>query len=464
MALNDTVFDLNRIHTFEVLGKRFVYDINSAHCFEIDGLTCDILNTSEAGGPEEIVSKLSHVYGREKVALALSELLQLSTEGDLFSKEETTNITGDDVVEFLILHVTRDCNLRCRYCFQGNDAYRSKRQPMSKDIGVKAIELLIGQSEGRKRTAIGFSGGEPLLNFDLIRHLVQYARARSVELGREFDFQITTNGVLLTEDVVAFLDDNDFRVDISIDGSRELHDEVRTFPGEERSFDIVFGNALRLLERRIGKRTTVQMVLSRSNLNLFEELLTLFGYGFPRIVVNPVVLPGRNDLSIRASDLAGMRSSYDSFVESYVKLIRQGASPQFANLVEIMKMLHFGQVKNCLCGAGVKRIVVSPDGVVYPCHMLDDAEDYRMGSVFDGLDERTQSAWAQSRNIGTIEECRSCWARYLCGGGCRAIGYCLERKLRQPLFPFCEFKKMDIERAVYAYSELGETTFNRLLA
>lgn len=458
------MFDIERIHIFEVLGKKFVYDIRTCNAFEIDDLSYDILNISDVLTGDEIVTRLSTTYGRKNVELALSELVMLSDEGDLFSKEESATPDSDDMLNFLTLHVTRSCNLRCKYCFQGHEDHGTKIPPMSCDVGKRAVDLLIKESNGRKGLTLAFSGGEPLLHYDLIKYLVKYVKSREIEFEKRFYFQITTNGVLLGKEIIEFLDDNDFRVDISIDGSRDMHNKVRTFPGEEGSFDVVIRNALRLLELPIWKKTTIQAVLTSGNLNIFEELPSLFNLGFPRIAVNPVIFPSGDDLSIRTCDLVKAESYYDTFVKYYTQLLRKGVYPQFTNLIGTIRMLHSGKIRTHMCGAGVKRIIVAPDGYIYPCHILDGAEEHKMGSVFTGLDEKKRKAWVLSRDINTDEECRKCWARYLCGGGCRAIGYCLEGKLYQPLSPFCEYRKMDIERAIYVYSELDQGSINRLLA
>jgi len=455
------MFDLAKIHAFEVLGKKFVYDTGTCHAFEIDDVCHDILERAGRFCEEDMISQLSDAYGREKTEIALRELAALSEQG----RRDNQNAPAfDEALNFVILHVTRSCNLRCKYCFQGNGTNGNGAFLMGREVGTTAIDLLIEASGPRKSIAVGFSGGEPLLNFELIKHIVEHARAREREVGKRFHFQITTNGVLLKSEIVSFLDDNDFSVDISIDGSGDMHDKARIFQDGDGSFNAAMEGALRLLDKPIGKNTTIQTVLFRDNRSVFETIPTLFDLGFPRVVVSPVILPGDSELAIHEGGLTEVMKYYDAFVSHYVRRIRRGGCGQLTNLVDVIRKLHLDEPRKHMCGAGVKRVVVAPDGKLYPCHMFDGADALQMGSVLTGIDETMRKTWVRSRDIDSHAQCRDCWAKHLCGGGCRAIGYCLDGSLAQPPSPFCDFKKADIERAIYTYSELDEGSVDRLLS
>lgn len=459
------MLDVGRMRAFEVLGRHLLYDAGTNQAFAIDELCHDLVRAAMAARSQnDIVSLLARTHRRSAIEAALSELDALGDASCHFEQEESPGNRDHEPLGFVILLATADCNLRCMYCFRHRNEASRGGADMDEEVGRKAVDILMRASGPRQRVMLGFSGGEPLLRPDLVARIVEYSKAEAAKFGKSCQFQMTTNGVLLSNDVVRFLNENDFVVDVSIDGPREMHDRARISEDLGGSFDHAMAGALRLLELPIGKRASLQAVLSGANLALFRELPTLFALGFRRIAVTPVALPGESELSVDNAGLEEVRAHYDAFLDAYLSMIQRGGSARLANLVDVLMLLCTGGRKDQMCGAGVARVAVAPNGDIYPCHLLEGAEAFKMGTVFTGVDGQKRRQWVLSRSIAAAPTCRECWARHLCGGGCRAIGHGLEGTLSQPPVPFCEMKKMDIERAIYVLSELDAESMDRLLA
>lgn len=455
--------DVSGIHRFEIMGKRFVCDINSATPFEIDRLTWDVMDLIGDMDSRQIIDKLGNSYPKDEIISVLSDLDRLQNESELFTPVKAGEDSSSDIdtpLSIIILQITHGCNLRCKYCYA--DFVKHGRAPvyMSEEVGERAIDFFIENSGARKVVKVSFFGGEPLLNFKLMKHLVQYARSR--EKGKEFRFDITTNGVLLTEEVIKYLSDNDFRMIISFDGPEKIHDDVRVFPSGRGSHRIILENIKKAMAFPIWNRTTIRGTFTNRHLEISKQIDYLFDQGFRNISVEPAEEELENPYAIREEHLPGLAREYQQSVRSYLQRIRNGKASYFFHFIDTLKQIKFRRLKQDVCGAGMGYIAISYDGDIYPCHRLDGLEEWKIGDVFNGIEEEKRKIWKTTRDVDSNEICRACWAKYLCGGRCRANSILLSGDIMKTYPLTCELTKTRVKNAIWLYTELGEDALGTL--
>ncbi len=446
------------VHSFKMNGTSIVMDSNSGAVSVIDDMTLAMLqelgNTAPKGElPQSMVDKLSG-YSVEELSEAWQELLELTEEGILFAEDPYEEIAAsrpnrDSVVKAMCLHVAHDCNLRCRYCFADTGSYEGPRGLMSAEVGKQAIDYLIKASGHRTNLEVDFFGGEPLLNFDVVKEIVEYARSVEKDHGKNFRFTITTNGILLDEAKKEYINREMGNIVLSIDGRKEVNDTMRCRVDGTGSYDAIVGRFQDMAESRNQDNYYVRGTFTRKNLDFKEDVLHLADLGFKQISVEPVVADPSMDYMLREEDLPTLFQQYEELAAEYVKRKKEGNGFQFFHFMIdltggpcILKRLTG-------CGAGHEYVAVSPEGDIYPCHQFVGDESMKLGNVKEqGLKQEISDVFRAS-NVYTKPACKDCFAKFYCSGGCPANAVQYGGGINDPLPLSCALMKKRMECALY---------------
>jgi len=453
------------IHKYRMHGTNIVLDVNSGAVHIVDDVAFEILDIYDQTD-EQIIDVLSKKYDRDEISTALAELRELEAAGQLFSEdiyEEQLSLheainEAQPVVKALCLHIAHDCNLRCRYCFASTGDFGVKRTLMPASVGKKAIDFLIEKSGARRNLEVDFFGGEPLLNFDVVKETVMYALERQKETGKNFRFTLTTNAMLLNEDHKKFINEYMGNLVLSLDGRREVNDRMRIRADGRGSYDTILPRAKDMAESRGQDNYYVRGTFTRENLDFSKDVLHLADLGFKQISVEPVVAAKDSGFDLRREDLPVLFKEYEDLALEYVK--RHKESRGF-NFFHFMIDLQEGPciVKRMKgCGSGHEYLAVTPEGDLYPCHQFVGMEQFKMGNVNDSFDvDDSIRSMFRKQNIYTTESCRKCWARFFCSGGCAANAYQFNGCLDKPYDIGCELEKKRVECALWAKAVEAES-------
>jgi uncharacterized protein len=433
------------VHTFEVDKQFYAYDVESGSLHLLDGLAFRLLKNDES---------VSSDFSAEEIKTAQAEIAALMDNGSLEgAAPENVALRKTDVVKSLCLHICHDCNLRCRYCFADEGAYKGKREMMSFETGKAAIDFLIRNSGNRKNLEIDFFGGEPLMNFEVLKHIVEYGKAQAAKCGKVFKFTTTTNGVLLTKKVSDYLNAEMDNVVLSLDGRKEVNDSVRKTVNGKGSFDIIKDNFLYFKSIRGDKSYFVRGTYTAENLDFRKDVLFLNDLGFDQISVEPVVLDGVHPLAITEKDLPALTAEYEALTKEYLDRRRTDKWFSFFHFVVHLEDGPCCQKRLTGCGAGGEYLAVSPGGEIYPCHQFVGDKNYLLGNVFESALDVINKAGFESCNILSKPACQGCWAKYHCGGGCNANAVHFENDRNVPHKIGCELMKKRLECALHVYAK-----------
>lgn len=458
------------VHVYKQGGLNIAYDVNSGSLHLLDNKTYDFIkemidfqknNPESIDIPDLVLSGTGKGLSAAEKEEVLAELGELQRENILFSEELEELVPkypDKPIIKALCLHVAHDCNLRCKYCFAGTGPFGGSRALMDLETGKKAIDFLLEHSGHRDRCEVDFFGGEPLLNFGVVKELVSYGKKASVAAGKKIKFTLTTNAVLLDKEVSDFLEREDISVVLSFDGRREVHDRMRSYPGGRGSYDVIVAKILDFIKKRpdsspyaVGKYYYVRGTYTRFNTDFYKDALHMADMGISRVSLEPVVACPEEDYALREEDLAGIKESYDILGEKILEYKKKGKEFTFfhfnAGLAE-GPCLH---KRLSGCGAGHEYVAVSPEGDIYPCHQFVGQENYKLASLHDTpvkLREEIVEAF-RNAHIYSKQECRSCWARFSCSGGCHASNTAFSGELTR-VYPLgCELQKKRLEVAYY---------------
>ena len=441
------------------LGVHIAVDVNSGAVHVLDALTCDLLSAlaeRDASGalldgplPEELAAALPQ-YDGAHLSEAWAELRELKGEGLLFEaddyidRDKAADLQQQALVKALCLHVSHDCNLRCRYCFAGTgDFGTGRRMTMDVDTAKKAIDFVIAKSGGRRNIEVDFFGGEPLMAMDTVKATVEYARSIEKEHNKCFRFTITTNGVLLNDENIEYINREMFNAVLSMDGRREVNDQLRPTVNGKGSYDVIVPKFKKLIAGRGTKDYYLRGTFTRLHLDFAEDVKALAAIG-RNVSVEPVVGKREDPYALQEEDLPALKAEYERLAE-YLK-----DHPE-TNFFHFNVDLSQGPcvIKRLRgCGAGCEYVAVTPDGDIYPCHQFVGSEDYKLGSVYDGSFDKELSGRFAALNIYTREECRSCWARFYCSGGCSASNLLVNGDIKKPHKVGCELERKRLECAI----------------
>jgi uncharacterized protein len=449
------------VHTFSINGLNFAVDGNSGSIHMLDDLSFKMLSGMQSGMQgliplDGVIERFKAVYSYEEIKEAYDEIESLKNQGLLFSSlqslENMFPAKEDSMgIKALCLHVSHDCNLNCEYCFASRGDYKSGRSLMTRDVALRAIDYLVENSAGRCNIEIDFFGGEPLMNFDTVVKAVNYGKVLENKKGKKFYFTITTNGTLLDDEKISFINEYMDNVVISIDGRKKIHDPIRSDRAGRGTYDKIVPLAKKLVSTRYGKSYFIRGTFTSRNKDFSNDIMHLANLGFKEISIEPVVGSG-DALFIREQDVQDILEEYEKFAVEYLKLLRQGNSFRFyhfnLNLYEgpcVYKRI-------AACGAGFEYLAVSPEGHLYPCHQFVGQKDFIMGDIFNGINEDTRSVKLKNmfmeNSILTKEKCMDCWAKLFCSGGCHANAWYSNGDISKPNEIACTLQKKRIECAI----------------
>ena len=441
------------VHQYKNNGYDIVLDVNSGAIHVVDDVTYDVIALYEGHTREEIVNSLRERYPETEVEEALDEVQMLVDNEELFTKDTYENYIMDfkkrpTVVKALCLHIAHDCNLACQYCFAEEGEYHGRRALMSFEVGKKALDFLIANSGNRRNLEVDFFGGEPLMNWQVVKDLVAYGREQEKLHDKKFRFTLTTNGVLLNDEVMEFCNREMGNVVLIIDGRNEVHDKMRPFRKGAGSYDLIVPKFQQFAESRHQDKYYVRGTFTHYNLDFSEDVLHLADLGFKQISVEPVVAEPKEPYAIREEDLPKLFEEYDKLA---VEMIRRHKSGEDFNFFHFMIDLEGGPcVAKRLsgCGSGTEYLAVTPWGDFYPCHQFVGNEKFLLGNVDEGILNTDIRDEFKCCNVYAKEKCRKCFARFYCSGGCAANAYNFSGDICGAYDIGCELQKKRIECAI----------------
>ena len=447
------------VHQYKNNGYDIVLDVNSGAIHVVDDVTYDVIemyaareNVADAS-EEEIVTALSGKYGKEEVEEAIDEVQTLIKNEELFTKDTYENYMMDfkkrpTVVKALCLHIAHDCNLACRYCFAEEGEYHGRRALMSFETGKKALDFLIANSGNRRNLEVDFFGGEPLMNWQVVKDLVAYGREQEKIHNKNFRFTLTTNGVLLNDEIMEFANKEMGNVVLSIDGRKEVHDHMRPFRKGAGSYDLIVPKFQKFADSRNQDKYYVRGTFTHNNLDFSNDVLHLADLGFKQISVEPVVAQPTEDYAIREEDLPQLYEEYDKLAAEMVKRHKNGNDFNFFHFMIDLEGGPCVAKRLSGCGSGTEYLAVTPWGDFYPCHQFVGNEKFLLGNVDEGIKNTEIRDEFKCCNVYAKEKCRKCFARFYCSGGCAANAYNFSGDICGAYDIGCELQKKRIECAI----------------
>ena len=443
------------IHKFKLSGFNILLDVNSGGVHIIDDLTYDLLDNVEPpfekDCPQEVVNKLSKLYDPNDIKECYDEIVELYNEKILFSEDDYEKFAKYSVpspVKAMCLHIAHDCNLRCKYCFASTGDFGVGRKLMTYETGKKAIDFLIEKSADRQNLELDFFGGEPLMNWEVVKQIVLYARKREKECGKKFRFTVTTNGLLLDDEKIDFINKEMSNVVLSIDGRKEVNDRMRVRVDGSGRYDKITENFRRLVEKRGDKEYYVRGTYTKYNLDFSEDVMHLYELGFDQISVEPVMADPKEPYAITESDLPRIFREYEILADKLQKVYEEG---KFVNFFHFMIDLDQGPcaIKRLRgCGCGNEYVAITPDGDIYPCHQFVGIEKFKMGNLDNGTFDLDMKAYFAASHIYSKPECKKCWAKFYCSGGCNANNFLYEGDIHNAHKLSCEIQKKRLECSI----------------
>ena len=456
------------VHLYKNNGMNIVLDVESGAVHVVDGISYDMIGLlSDAGigaRDDEAEKKRDDIFAKMKsdhpsisddeLIEVYDEIMELVDSGDLFTEDTYRDRVIDytkrpTVVKALCLHIAHDCNLSCKYCFAEEGLYHGKKaELMSYEVGKQALDFLVEASGSRHNLEVDFFGGEPLLNWQVVKDLVAYGRSIEAEHDKHFRFTLTTNGVLLTDEVMEFVNREMDNVVLSIDGRKEVHDYMRPFQRGDGSYDIIVPKFKKLADSRDQDRYYVRGTYTRYNKDFSEDVLHLAELGFKQISVEPVVAPEDEQYALREEDLPELFDQYDRLAAEMIE--RAGSDREF-NFFHFMIDLEGGP---CVykrlsgCGSGTEYLSVTPDGSLFPCHQFVGNEGMQVGDVWHGVTNTDLVTEFKGCNVYSRPKCSDCFAKYYCSGGCAANAYHFTGDIRGNYEVGCELQKKRVECAI----------------
>ncbi len=450
------------VHQYKNNGYNIVLDVNSASVHVVDDVVYDIIELfNQSKTDDEIFAALSGRYGQETVREALLECRQLITAGVLFSDDAYQDAAlqvkaHKTVVKALCLHIAHDCNLACKYCFAGEGEYHGKRSLMSFEVGRKALDFLIAHSGSRRNLEVDFFGGEPLLNWQVVKDLVLYGREQEKLHDKKFRFTLTTNGVLLNDEIMEFCNREMSNVVLSLDGRKDVHDAMRPFPNGKGSYDLIVPKFQKFADSRGQERYYVRGTYTRNNLDFCEDVLHYADLGFRQISMEPVVAAPEEPYALQWEDLPKLFDEYDRLAKEMVEREKAGKGFTFFHFMIDLSGGPCVYKRMAGCGSGTEYLAVTPWGDLYPCHQFVGNEAFLLGNVDEGIKREDIVEEFQSCNVYTREKCRNCFAKFYCSGGCSANSYLFHGTIHDVYDLGCELERKRVECAIMIKAALAE--------
>lgn len=455
------------IHQYKLLGYNIVLDICSGSVHAVDELAYDIISMFEQNDTAAIVAALSGKYegvSDGEIAECCGQIAELKAQGQLFTEDTFEPMAGDlkaktsGVIKALCLHIAHTCNLNCSYCFASQGKYHGERALMSYEVGKRALDFLIENSGSRRNLEVDFFGGEPLMNFDVVKRLVEYARSIEKEKGKNFRFTLTTNGVLVDDDVIDFADREMSNVVLSLDGRKEVHDRYRVDYAGNGSWDKIVPKFQRFVEARGGKNYYMRGTFTHANPDFLEDIKTMLDLGFSELSMEPVVAADDDPAALTEADKPIVMKQYEQLAELMLERDKEGKPFTFYHYMIDLKGGPCIYKRISGCGSGTEYMAVTPWGDLYPCHQFVGDEKFKLGDIWHGVDNTAVQDEFASCNVYAREECRDCWAKLYCSGGCAANAYHSTGSVKGIYKYGCDLfrKRMECAIAVAVAREIGD--------
>lgn len=443
------------IHVFNIKDLYFATDTNTGLVHAVDKIVFDLL-MNEKFKDENKYSELYNEYGESTVREALSEIQYFIDNKMLYTEDIKYVNTIKPVIKAMCLNMTHDCNLRCEYCFASQGTYKGEKAFLSFETGKKAFDYLVKNSGNRKNLEVDFFGGEPLMNFDVIKKLVDYGRSLEKEYNKHFRFTVTTNGVLLDEEKMDYINENMDNVVLSIDGRKETNDRMRKTINKKGSYDLIVDNYKKFISKRGSKDYFARGTYTSNNLDFSEDVKHMRELGFDKISVEPVVAKDEEKYALKKEHVDILKKEYEKLAEYYIE--------SYKSKDRRFQFFHFNielEGGPCIykrsigCGAGTEYVAVTPSGDLYPCHQFVGNEEFIIGNVEEGITNRALADKFKNVSVNDKPACRDCWAKYFCSGGCHANAYNFNKDFTVPYDVGCELEKKRIECAIYIKAKIN---------
>ncbi|MBP3411655.1 MAG: thioether cross-link-forming SCIFF peptide maturase [Oscillospiraceae bacterium] len=420
------------IHCYKLGGMNIVLDIYSGSVHVVDEVAYDIIEQYEQGDKAQIKARILETYdhvSEAEIDECFSQIEELKQAGKLYAPDTFAPMAGTlkqktaGVVKALCLHVAHTCNLNCSYCFASQGEYQGDRAVMSFEVGKQALDFLIENSHGRRNLEVDFFGGEPLMNFDVVKQLVAYARQREKECGKNFRFTLTTNGILINEDVIDFSNREMSNVVLSLDGRKEIHDRYRVDYAGKGSWERIVPKFQQLVQARGNKNYYMRGTFTHANPDFLKDIEEMLSLGFTELSMEPVVCAPDAPSALTKEDLPVVLEQYEKLAELMLQRHREGKPFTFYHYMIDLKGGPCIYKRVSGCGSGTEYMAVTPWGDLYPCHQFVGEERFKLGDVWKGVTNHEIQNEFASCNVYSRPECKDCWAKLYCSGGCAANAY-----------------------------------------
>ncbi len=465
------------IHQYKNNGYNIVMDVNSGSVHSVDEVVYDVVEMFSniiAADTEkklkaadfdaykaEIKAELVKKYSEADVDEAIKEVEELIKEELLFTEDVYKQYIIDfkkrkTVVKALCLHIAHDCNLACKYCFAEEGEYHGRRALMSLEVGKKALDFLVENSGNRVNLEVDFFGGEPLMNWDVVKELVKYGREIEKKHNKNFRFTLTTNGVLLNDEIMEFANKEMSNVVLSLDGRKEIHDLMRPTRNGKGSYDIIVPKFQKFAESRNQTNYYVRGTFTRNNLDFADDVIHYADLGFTQLSMEPVVSEPEEPYSIREEDVPKICEEYDKLAVEYIKRKTEGRGFNFFHFMIDLEQGPCVAKRLSGCGSGTEYMAVTPWGDLYPCHQFVGEEKFLLGNVFDGVTNTEIQNEFKLCNVYAKDKCKDCFARFYCSGGCAANSYKFHSSITDAYDIGCELERKRVECSIMIKAALAE--------
>lgn len=458
------------IHQYQLGGYNIVLDVASGAVHVVDEIAYEMISMFIDHEKEHIISEMMKKYGsREDVdegslIECYNDIASLQANGQLFTEDNFEPIAGtlkektSGVVKALCLHVAHTCNLNCEYCFASQGKYHGERAVMTFEVGKQALDFLIANSGSRRNLEVDFFGGEPLMNWDVVKQLVEYARSIEKKHNKNFRFTLTTNGLLIDDDVIDFCNREMSNVVLSLDGRKEIHDRYRVDYAGNGSWERIVPKFQKFVKARGGKEYYMRGTFTHANPDFLNDIKQMLDLGFTELSMEPVVTAKGDPSELTDDDLKIVMEQYEKLAELMLEREREGKPFTFYHYMIDLTGGPCIYKRISGCGSGTEYMAVTPWGDLYPCHQFVGDEKFLLGNIWDGVKNTAVRDEFMSCNVYAHEECRNCWARLYCSGGCAANAYHAAGSIKGVYKNGCELfkKRMECAIAVQAAKIFGD--------
>ncbi len=422
------------IHQYKLNGFNIVIDTNSGSIHNVDDLAYDIIDLYKKKNEDEIIESMLNKYkndntiDKNEILSCIEDIRNLEKQDKLFSSDIYENYAFDfkkrqTSIKALCLHIAHTCNLNCEYCFASQGKYNGKRALMTLEVGKKALDFLIENSGSHHNLEVDFFGGEPLMNFTVIKDLVKYAREKEKIYNKNFRFTLTTNGLLINDDVIEFANKEMHNVVLSLDGRKEVHDKLRKTIDGKGSYDIIIPKFKKFVEKRKNMNYYIRGTFTHNNVDFVNDILHMANLGFTELSMEPVVCAPNEPYALTKKDIEIVKQQYEKLAKIMLERNRQGNGFTFYHFM--LDLEHGPCIYKRIsgCGSGTEYLAVTPWGDLYPCHQFVGNENFKLGNIYDGITNNEITEKFKLCNAYARPKCKDCWAKLYCSGGCSANSY-----------------------------------------